>query len=258
MASFHGLWSLGGLTGAGLGILVADATPPRTHFLAVSGALLLLSLAAARHTVREAGETSGSFTWPSRAVVAIGVVGACGLIVEGGIADWSGVYLRSALGTTAGFAAAGYAAFSFAMTIGRFTGDRLIDRFGRLAMLRAGAAVTSVVLGLALLWHDPFVTVAALVAAGLGMATVFPIAFGLAGRVQGPPGHAIAAVATMAYGGGLLGPPAIGFAAKAVSLPAALWLLVAASAAIALLAGRSADEADAPAAVGALQPTGER
>jgi fucose permease len=258
MASFHGLWSLGGLTGAGLGILIADTTAPRTHFAFVAAALVLVSLAAWGRTVREPGETAGSFTWPSRAVVAIGVVGACGLLVEGGIADWSGVYLRSALGTTAGFAAAGYAAFSFAMTIGRFTGDRLIDRFGRLALLRAGSSLTAAALAVALLWRDPYVAVAALVAAGLGMATVFPIAFGLAGRVHAAPGHAIAAVATMAYGGGLLGPPTIGFAARAASLPVALWLLVAASVAITALAGRSADEADEPQGLGAFQPTGER
>jgi hypothetical protein len=78
------------------------------------------------------------------------------------------------------------------------------------------------------------------------MATVFPIAFGVAGRLTGSgPGQTIAAVATMAYGGGLLGPPLIGFAARATSIPAALHALVLGCALIALLAGRAARASDA-------------
>ena len=51
----------------------------------------------------------------------------CGAVVEGGIADWSGVHLRG-LGTGPGLAAAGYAGFSLAMTVGRLIADPLIQQ----------------------------------------------------------------------------------------------------------------------------------
>jgi fucose permease len=243
MSSFHGLWSLGGLVGASLGGVIATlAWRPHVHFLAVCAGLALVVLAARPALLRDgpAAEGTSPLAWPSRAVLAIGLVGACGSVVEGGIADWSGVYLRDALGATAGLAAGGYAAFSVAMMAGRFTGDRLIDRFGRRALLRLGSAVTAIAVATALIVGDAHVAVGAFLFAGLGMSTVFPIAFSAAGGLRGTtPGQAIAGVATMAYGGGLVGPPFIGFAATATSLPMALGLLVVMCVVIALLTGKA-------------------
>jgi MFS family permease len=245
MAAFHGLWSLGALCGASLGGVVAErAAHPALHFGGVAAALALaVLLGAAGRLVHEGREPAEApfLAWPPRAALGIGLIGGCASLVEGGIADWSGVYLRDRLGVGPGFAAAGYAAFSLAMVAGRFSGDRLIDRFGRVPLLRAGSSATGLALGTALLCADPYAAVGAFVIAGLGMSTVFPIAFGVAGRLPGPhPGHTIAAVATMAYGGALVGPPFIGFAARATSLPAALGLLVLGCGVIAVLAGRAA------------------
>ena len=240
MSSFHGLWSLGGLAGASLGGgFASGGFSPGRHFVAASVVLGLVVVATARALVRDGVPRSAAapLVWPSRAVLAIGLVGACGAVVEGGIADWSGVYLRDSLGTGVGTAASGFAAFSLAMTVGRFSGDQLIDRFGRRAMLRFGSTVTAVAIATALLSASAPAAIAAFVAAGFGMCTVFPIAFGAAGRLPGAaPGYAIAAVATMAYGAGLIGPPVIGFAAGATSLPVALGLLVPACLMIAALA----------------------
>jgi fucose permease len=250
MSSFHGLWSLGGLVGATLGGAFATrGWGPGPHFTALGAALVVLVLVSSGGLARDpaAAPPSSPLAWPSRAVARIGLLAACAALVEGGIADWSGLYLRDALGTTSAQAAAGFGAFSLAMMLGRFAGDRLIDRFGRFAMVRGGAALTAVALAAALLVHDRSVALVAFVFAGLGMCTVFPIAFSAAGRVRGPvPGQSIAAVATMAYGAGLLGPPAIGFVAGATSLPLALSLVVVAALVVALLATTVAGPRCAP------------
>jgi fucose permease len=137
-------------------------------------------------------------------------------------------------------AATGFAAFSLTMMVGRFTGDRLIDRFGRVRLLTAGSALTGAAITAALLLGDARAALLAFGLAGLGMSTVFPIAFSVAGTLGGAaPGQAIAAVATMAYGAGLAGPPLIGFLAAVTSLPVAMSVLVAAAAAIAAFAGRA-------------------
>jgi MFS family permease len=241
MSSFHGLWSLGGLCGSALGGFFASrGFPPRAHFVIVAGALALLIAPAARGLVRDATTAVRPpvLAWPERRVIALGTVAGCGAIIEGGIADWIGVFMRQSLGSGVSLAAGGFAFFSSAMMIARFAGDRLIDRVGQVAMLRGGAILTGAALAGALLLRQPAVVIAALVLAGLGMATVFPIAFSGAGSLPGDPGHAIAAVATMAYGAGLLGPPIVGFVADVTSLPAALTLLVVACFGIAFLAGR--------------------
>jgi fucose permease len=241
MSSFHGLWSLGGLTGASVGgLFAARATWTFTHFLIVGAVMAVISFGASAGLVRErGGAEQPPLGWPSRPVLAIGFVAACAAIVEGGLADWSGLYMRQNLGQSAGVATTGYAAFSLAMMVGRFAGDWLIDRFGARALLRGGSALTGAAIAVALLVPDVRVTVPALTLAGLGISAVFPIAFSAAGNLKATlPGPAIAAVATMAYGGSMMGPPFIGFAADATSLPVALGLLVVASATIAALAGR--------------------
>jgi sugar-phosphatase len=103
--------------------------------------------------------------------------------------------------------------------------------------------VTPAAVGGALLTAHPWVAVAAFAAAGLGVATVFPIAFSSAGRHEGTaPGAAIATVAALGYGGGLTGPPLIGFLAEASTLTLALWTLVVLSLVMAALAFLVADK----------------
>jgi fucose permease len=199
-------------------------------------ALAYGSLVDERPTRADRDNVSAGLAWPTADVLAIGTIAAFAAIVEGGVADWSGLYLQQSLGSPADRAPAGFAAFSVTMMIARFAGDRFIDRVGRRALLRWGPLLTAFALGTALLLPSVPIAIAAFALAGLGMATVFPIAFGEAGAVSHRPGHAIAAVATMAYGAGLLGPPAIGFVADLTSLPRALGTLVLACLIIVLLA----------------------
>jgi fucose permease len=242
MSSFHALWSLGALAGAaGAAGFAALEWAPRWHFAAAGMAGALAALALRRHWLPQprSPAAGGALAWPSRPVLFLGAMAACAAVVEGGIADWSGVYLREALGTTPALAAGGYAAFSLAMLAGRLGGDRLIERFTARAVLRAGASLAAVALAVTLWVAHPLVSLAGFLLVGLGICTAFPIAFSLAGRQEGDqPAHAIAAVATMAYGTGLAAPPFIGFVAEVIGLRSALWGLVLCAVAVAVLAGR--------------------
>ena len=71
-----------------------------------------------------------------RLIIALGVLGICGMVGEGAAGDWSAVYLKDNLGTSAGFAALAFAAFSVTMTAGRAVGDGLIRRFGTVPVIR--------------------------------------------------------------------------------------------------------------------------
>jgi fucose permease len=242
MSSFHALWSLGGLVGATVGgALAAREVRPLVQFACVCAALAALAITgrAALGQVDDDRLVRAPLVWPSREVIAIGTVTACAAIVEGGVADWSGVYLRDVLGSGPGMAAGAFAAFSMAMMIGRLAGDRLIDRFGGRAMLRTGALFAALAIGAAIVGHHALGAVAAFAIVGASMSTAFPLAFSAAGRASGGEvSQAIATVATMGYGASLLGPPLIGFAAGAISLRWALGLPLAAAVAIVVLAGR--------------------
>ncbi|MEA3207214.1 MAG: hypothetical protein QOE70_271 [Chthoniobacter sp.] len=240
MSSFHALFSVGGLVGAALGGLVAAAgVAPATHFF---GAALLLAASTAIFAfprLLEAGEAQArellagledrpKFAWPPRALLALGAVAFCVMMGEGAMADWSAVFLRQAAGATDAVAAAGYAAFSIAMALGRLSGDRLSTRFGPVMLVRAGGAIAAAGLGSALIFAQPALALLGFAAVGAGFATVVPQVFSAAGSTPGmASGPALATTTTIGYFGFLIGPPAIGFAAELIGLRGALGIVVA-------------------------------
>jgi MFS family permease len=238
MSSFHGMWSLGGVAGAGAAAgALASGVGPTAHLLAATAALAAVALVAFSGLLPpdddlRAGEPR--FARPTRAVLGLGVVAFLGLMAEGAVGDWSAVYLRHALGTTAATAALGFAAFSLTMAAGRFLGDALVARFGDARVVRACAGGAAVALGAALVVGRPAAAIAGFAAAGFGVANVVPIVFRAASRIPGvAAGHGIAAVGTFGYVGFLAGPPTIGLVAEALGLPVALGVIVAALAWIA-------------------------
>jgi hypothetical protein len=135
-------------------------------------------------------------------------------------------------------AAAGFAAFSLAMAIGRLAGDRLAGAFGPGLVLRASGAVAALGLGGALSIGAPAAAIAGCGAVGLGIANIIPLLFSAATRAPGvQAGTALAAVATTGYLGFLAGPPLIGLAAEIVGLPAALGIVSGCCGLVALGAG---------------------
>ncbi|KYF55478.1 hypothetical protein BE04_36305 [Sorangium cellulosum] len=176
--------------------------------------------------------------WPLCAIAFLCMFG------EGAMADWSAVYLRETLGTTAAFAATGFAAFSVAMAAGRFLGDGVSSRLGPVAVVRGGAVLVTVGLAAALVIGRPIAGLFGFACVGLGLSCVIPTVFSAAAR-SGPTGTSIAAVATFGYLAFLGGPPVVGHIAAATSLPFALSLIVVGAIAIVLLAGAAGGPAKA-------------
>ncbi|MGH3211880.1 MAG: MFS transporter [Trebonia sp.] len=174
-----------------------------------------------------------------RLVLALGVLGVCGLVGEGAAGDWSAVYLKDNLGTSAGLAALGFAAFSATMTLGRAVGDRLIRRFGTVSVIRVGGLVATAGLALALATPVPAVAIAGFTAFGAGLSIVVPQVFAAGGRADPfRPGSGLAKVVGFGYAGMAAGPAIIGLVANNIGLHLALliplvlaaWIAVAAQA----------------------------
>ncbi|WP_437875202.1 MFS transporter [Sorangium sp. So ce513] len=244
MSSFHALYSVGGLAGAAAGGGLAHAgVTPATHLcLAAVAALVLVALLSGwvRPGVPARDVPKNPFALPPRAMWPLCAIAFLCMFGEGAMADWSAVYLRETLGTTAAFAATGFAAFSVAMAAGRFLGDGVSSRLGPVAVVRGGGALVTVGLAAALVIGHPAAGLIGFACVGLGLSCVVPTVFSAAARV-GPTGTSIAAVATFGYLAFLGGPPIVGHIAAATSLPIALALIVAGALAIVLLAGSIGD-----------------
>ncbi|MFJ5263452.1 MFS transporter [Streptomyces sp. NPDC088387] len=233
MPSFHAAFSLGGMTGAGLGALVAGSLSPTQHLFGLTVIGLLVTAFAGRALLRiepprppepvaDAGK-DGRRPLDSRnrrLVVVFGLIALCTAFGEGAMADWGALHLEQDLDASMGLAAVGYSCFALAMTIGRLSGTTLLERLGRTRTVVAGGTVASA--GMLLGSFAPTVWAALIGYAitGLGLANLFPVAVERAGTLAGPSGVALAS--TFGYSGMLLGPPAIGFIAEWFSLTAAL------------------------------------
>lgn len=251
LTSFHGLWSTGATVGALVGVGAASlGIAPAAH-LAVVGALLAgLVLVSARGLLATAVDRVGSLRTgagrsgllrPSRAVALLGLLTLLAAFVEGVPADWSAVYLAEELGARPGPAGAGYAAFATAMLIGRFLGDRVVERWGPVRTVRAGGLLAAAGMAIGLLLDSQPAAVAGFALVGFGVCTLFPVTFSAAGRVPGlASGAAIGIVSLIGRGGFLVGPLMVGAVAELSSLRVALGGIVFAALAIAALAPRVA------------------
>ncbi|MGW2560773.1 MFS transporter [Streptomyces sp. NPDC001514] len=223
MSSLHGMWSVGALIGSAAGTLAAHlGSDARFHHFAASAVLTALGLLACqgvldlRSTPDE--EPPPRFALPPRSAVLIGAIGFCGVFAEGASLDWSAVYLRDELGTSAGLAAASTTAFALTMAVARLLGDRVVDRFGPVRTVRVGGVLATAGGVLVVLAPHPVAAMAGFGCIGLGIAVVVPLAFAAAGRSGTNPSQSIAGVATITYTSGLIAPSAIGGIADMTSL----------------------------------------
>ncbi|MER6185701.1 MFS transporter [Streptomyces sp. NPDC001652] len=223
MSGLHGMWSAGALVGSAAGTLAAHlGSDARLHHALAAAVLTFLGLLACRWVLdlqpTEDEEPPPRFALPPKSALLIGAVGFCAVFAEGASLDWSAVYLRDQLETSAGLAAACTTGFTFTMAVARLAGDRIVDRFGSVRTVRASGVLA--VLGglLIVVANHPAVAMAGFALMGLGIAVVVPLCFAAAGRSGSNPSLAIAGVATITYTSGLIAPSAIGTIAQATSL----------------------------------------
>jgi len=105
------------------------------------------------------------------------------MLVEGAIADWSAIYLRTSVLTGPGLAALGYAVFSGAMAGGRLTGDYLTGKLGRSTWYVTGSFAAAGLV-FVLLFGNAGWALVGFTCAGAGMATIIPNTFAAAGNMK--------------------------------------------------------------------------
>jgi fucose permease len=230
MPRFHAGWSIGTVAGAATGVvMVALGVPASVHLLAVSLAVAVVVPVAARSflagrpgaagaTARPAVARRPRAAWTEPRTLLIGLFLLCMAFAEGTGNDWLSLAVIDGYHATAAAGTATFALFLAAMTTGRWFGPRLIDRYGRVSVLRAGTAVA--LAGLLLIGFGAALLLAPAGALlmGLGIALGFPV--GVSSAADDPQRAAarVSAAVSIGYLAFLLGPPAIGFLSDRVGV----------------------------------------
>jgi MFS family permease len=219
MTSFHALFSIGMALGAWCATLFTDFEFSLLQHLSI---VTTVSLAAVLWTSRnliydkpQARTESGPLLRiPNGALISVGVIAFCSMIGEGAMSDWTVNYMENITKASKTLAPIGLSAFATAMTVGRIFGDRVRAKLGDAKLIIWGGILASIGLVFALTVPEPYIAIAGFFLVGLGLSTIVPIAYSIAGNAKNlPSGVGIAMVTTIGYSGFLFGPPIIGFVA---------------------------------------------
>ena len=197
---------------------------PLLHFAIVSAILLIIITSNYKYLVRVKNKPTGEkkkkgLPKINPALLWLGIIGFCCMLSEGIMFDWSGVYFKDVVKAPEKLVVLGYTSFMLMMASGRFLGDWVVQKFGRKKVLQVSGCLISLGLFSAVLL--PYVVTAALafMLVGIGVSTVVPSVYSLAGRTEGiAPSIALTMVSSISFLGFMLGPPVIGYIAEAWGL----------------------------------------
>jgi MFS family permease len=224
MSSFHGMWSLAGFTGAlvGLGML-AFKIATYIHFVIVAVLVLIIVLFNAKYLIKskEKAKTNKKklFSKPDKSLMLLGVIGFCSMASEGIMFDWSGVYFKDIVKAPESLIIIGYTSFMIMMATGRFLGDWLINKLGRITVMQVSGVMISFGLYMAVIFPYIIPCTIAFMTIGLAVSSVIPTLYSIAGKHPTiPTGEALTAVSSVSFLGFLIGPPIIGYISELFGL----------------------------------------
>ena len=231
MSSFHAMWSLGAGIGAGLGSLLAFYEVGfKNHFSLISIIIFVLALSAAVvpfESQKNKKEANSPFiSIPKGSLLPVATITFFASLSEGAVADWSAIFLKSVASLNDGNAALGFTVFSVCMFSMRLLGDRISFILGPATAARYSGLV-ALTGSIILLVSDSFLLLLlGFGLIGLGIAVIIPLAFSRAGNDETiSQGTAIASIATLGYGGMLLGPLFLGLIAEITSIKTSFLIL---------------------------------
>lgn len=241
MSAFHATFSVGGVIAALVGAATASAGLSPAAGMGAMGALgIVIALVSARALLpaapaaadtdaeREAEQApAAKRSGTSGRIWMLAALALMVMLCEGAANDWSALHLKDVLGAPASTAAFAYGTFAATMTIGRLLADRLVARFGSMAILRYGAATAAV--GITIVTVSPWIwaAFAGWALFGLGLSGCVPQLFSAAGHADpSAAGANVSRVAGLGYVGMLAGPAVIGWLTHLVALNHAFVLLI--------------------------------
>ncbi|WP_192033762.1 MFS transporter (plasmid) [Pantoea agglomerans] len=230
MSGFHGMYSVGGIAGAGfMTLLLAMGFSVLTGCLLAVAAVIIMTLVSASGLLTYANPAEGPvFAVPRGSVLIIGIICFAVFLTEGTVLDWSAVYLIDVRAIPASLGGLGYTCFAIAMTVARLTGDRIISSLGRLPVVLGGALIAAAGMAMVTFIASWPLALLGYTLVGAGCANIVPVMFSAAGRqTVMPQAVAVPAITTLGYLGVLSGPAVIGYVAHYTHLAFSFSLIMA-------------------------------
>ena len=230
MASFHGLWSVAGFTGAAIGtFMIGKNIIPFHHFLLIMTLVFITVFINFRYTLAKdfnVKKNQSLIFKPEKSLINLGLIAFCSMICEGAMFDWSGIYFEKVVKADKALIGAGYTAFMLTMATGRFFADWFTNKVGLKHTLQLSGALTASGLLIAVMFPHLTTAITGFLLVGFGVSSVIPLVYSVAGKSKVlSAGTALAAVSTIGFLGFLLGPPMIGLIAGATSLRVSFFII---------------------------------
>lgn len=243
IATFHGMWSLGGVVGGIIGAFVAPmGISVQAHFISIL-ILCLVIVAALQKAVMPREVRFGRPQTTGRQklkftpfLFVLGFIALGSMATEGAMYDWSAVYFAQVVRPGEEYIRFGYLSCMTCMVCGRLLADRLVNRFGAAPVLQGSGLFIACGMTLALTQPTLLPAMAGLGMVGFGMASIVPLCYSLAGRSKDNPAQVgISFVSSISFFGFLACPPMVGFLSHLFDLSWALSPIILVGAAVFLL-----------------------
>ena len=228
MSSLHAFFSIGGVFGAIIGgLFVSLKISPEIHLLTVSILFLPFTLYSFRYLRKEklppvynnGKRASNREIFFSKEILILGLIAFIGVVGEMMMGDWSLIYILTFTKTEANIAALGFATFSLFMTIGRLSGDPVLNRMSAKNAIRIFSGIGAIGLILSVLTSNIIIIFLGFALLGLGISIIVPIVFKIAGNNDKIEiGSGIAGVAFFTYVAGIVEPVFVGQVAEISTL----------------------------------------
>ncbi|MEX2605124.1 MAG: MFS transporter [Gracilimonas sp.] len=212
MSTIHSWFGVGNFAGALIGTgLASQQFTAASHFWGMSLLLIIVLMVIYKYLPDDEPNRDAvraGFKIPHGGLIWLGAICFLAASIEESINNWVALFFTDHIGTSAGLAPVGYAAYAGSLLLMRLIGDRLKPRFGAKTLLTVGSIIAACGIILAILSTNVWVAALGFVAAGAGVALTFPMVFSAAGKEGAV---ALASVATMGYIGGMASQPLMGF-----------------------------------------------
>ena len=246
MASFHGGWSLAGLTGAATGLLMTTLNLVQLHHFLIIAAIIFIAilfnykyLQADIIKEKEPETTEKKRVKSEKFLLLLGLVAFCGMAAEGTMLDWSGLYLKDVVKVPESLTPIGLTAYMITMMSGRFLIDKVTQKWGYRRVVQVGGILISTGFLLTVIYPHLIVTLIAFMIIGLGTAGIVPSVYSIAGKkTKISTSMALTIVSTISFLGFLVIPPIVGYISHATNMSVAYALIAISGICITLFASR--------------------
>ncbi|WP_367912426.1 MFS transporter [Bacillus pumilus] len=225
----HASFSIGTLIGAGAGILFIHLGVSVLIHLLIIAILFFLSILICTRFIphgtgkdqleKQTDTTDGSHAaWLNKRTISLAMIALCLAFVEGSANDWIPLAMVDGYQVSHSMSTVIYALFLCGMISGRLISGRLIDRFGRVLLLRVAIFSAAAGLLLVILKISLVVCMTSIFLWGLGASLGFPLTISAAGDDSRYAVKRVSIVTLSGYTASLSGPPILGLLANEVGL----------------------------------------